>query len=54
MQDREEERAAKVDELRRAFREGIESGPHIPAEEVFDRLKAKYAKMATERRERGV
>ena len=51
LQDREEQRKAKLDELRRAFREGIESGRHIPAEEVFDRLEAKYEKMA---RERGV
>jgi antitoxin ParD1/3/4 len=51
LQDREEQRKAKLDELRRVFREGIESGRHIPAEEVFDRLEAKYEKMA---RERGV
>lgn len=51
LQDREEQRKAKLDELRRAFREGIESGRHTPAEEVFDRLEAKYEKMA---RERGV
>jgi antitoxin ParD1/3/4 len=49
LQDREEQREAKLDELRRAFREGIESGPHTPAEEVFDRLEAKYEKMAKER-----
>ena len=49
LQDREEQRKAKLDELRRAFREGIESGRHIPAEEVFDRLEAKYEKMARER-----
>jgi len=50
LQDREEQREAKLDELRRAFREGIESGPHIPAEEVFAELKARYRKMAKERR----
>jgi antitoxin ParD1/3/4 len=49
LQDREAQREAKLDELRRAFREGIESGRHIPAEEVFDRLEAKYEKMAKER-----
>ncbi len=49
LQDREKQREAKLDELRRAFREGIESGPRIPAEEVFDRLEKKYRKMAKER-----
>jgi antitoxin ParD1/3/4 len=49
LQDRERERSVKLDELRRAFREGIESGPHISADEVFDRLDARYAKMAEER-----
>jgi len=49
LQDREAQREAKLDELRRAFRAGIESGRHIPAEEVFDRLEAKYEKMAKER-----
>ena len=49
LQDRERERAVKLEELRLAFRKGIESGPGIPAEEVFDRLEAKYAKMAKER-----
>jgi|307.fasta_scaffold18023_2 antitoxin ParD1/3/4 len=51
LQDREEQRKAKLDELRHAFREGIESGRRVAADEVFDRLKAKYEKMA---RGRGV
>ncbi|HEV2561971.1 MAG TPA: type II toxin-antitoxin system ParD family antitoxin [Rhizomicrobium sp.] len=33
-------------ELRRMIQEGIDSGPSIPAEEVFARLKAKYRAMA--------
>jgi antitoxin ParD1/3/4 len=49
LQDREDQRKAKLDELRGAFREGIESGRHIPAEEVFDRLEAKYETMARDR-----
>jgi antitoxin ParD1/3/4 len=49
LQDREEGRAAKLDELRRLFREGVESGPRRPAEQVFDRLEAKYRKMAEQR-----
>ncbi len=47
--DLEERRKAKLDELRQAFRLGIESGPHIPAEDVFNRLKAKYKRMIKER-----
>jgi antitoxin ParD1/3/4 len=46
LQDRERGRAGQIKELRAAFRKGIESGPRVPAEEVFDRLEAKYAKMA--------
>jgi antitoxin ParD1/3/4 len=49
LQDRERERAEKIRELREAFRQGIESGPHVPAEEVFADLKARYRKMAKER-----
>jgi hypothetical protein len=39
----------QIEELRKAFRAGIESGPRIPAEKVFARLQAKYAKMAKDR-----
>jgi antitoxin ParD1/3/4 len=49
--DREREREAKIEALRKAFRQGVESGPRIPADEVFDRLEAKYAAMAAEREE---
>ena len=49
LQDREKTRQMQIEELRKAFREGIESGPHIPAEKVFDRLEAKYARMAKRR-----
>jgi antitoxin ParD1/3/4 len=44
LEDRERERAVKIEELRRAFAAGIESGQRIPADEVFDRLETKYAK----------
>ena len=37
MEDREQ--------LRQQIRAGIDSGPGIPAEEVFDRLNAKYQAM---------
>ena len=49
LQDREKTREMQIDELRKAFRQGIESGPHIPAEKVFSELKAKYSKMAKDR-----
>jgi Arc/MetJ-type ribon-helix-helix transcriptional regulator len=35
----------EVEELRRLWNEGIESGPSITADAVFARLKAKYAAM---------
>lgn len=37
--------AADNDRLRALVREGIDSGPGIPAEEVFARLRHKYAAM---------
>jgi len=36
------------DVLRRLVQEGIDSGPSIPAEKVFARLRAKYAAMVDE------
>jgi antitoxin ParD1/3/4 len=48
--DREEERNAKIAALREAFRQGEESGSPIPAEQVFDQLEAKYARMAAGRK----
>ena len=38
----QEERRRRIEELRKAIAEGIESGPGIPADEVFARLEAKY------------
>lgn len=35
----------EVEELRRLWNEGIESGPSITADSVFARLKGKYAAM---------
>jgi antitoxin ParD1/3/4 len=51
MTDREKEREAKIAALREAFRQGEESGARVPADEVFDRLEAKYARMIAERKE---
>ena len=36
----------EADELRKLVREGIESGPGVPAGPVFERLRAKYTRMA--------
>ncbi len=47
---REQERDAKIAALREAFRQGEESGSPIPADDVFDRLEAKYARMAAEQK----
>ena len=49
LEERENLRAVKLEELRKAFRKGIESGPGIPAETVFAELKEKYSKMAKDR-----
>ncbi len=46
--DRERERDATIAALRRAFQQGVASGPRIPADEVFDRLEAKYDSMVEE------
>jgi antitoxin ParD1/3/4 len=48
--DREQEREAKIAALRAAFRQGEDSGPPIPADQVFDRLEARYARMAPGRK----
>ncbi|MGR6430587.1 type II toxin-antitoxin system ParD family antitoxin [Rhizobium sp. PAMB 3182] len=41
-EEREERRQASLEALRAEIRTGIESGPAIPADEVFARLEAKY------------
>lgn len=48
LEDREEERRLKLEKLRAEFQAGIDSGPRIPAEEVFSELKAKYKRLARE------
>lgn len=45
LQERERLRQIKLEEVRRAFREGINSGRGRRANEVFDRLEKKYSKM---------
>ncbi|TIO05962.1 type II toxin-antitoxin system ParD family antitoxin [Mesorhizobium sp.] len=43
LEEREEQRKAKLAALREDIRRGIESGPGIPAGQVFERLEAKYS-----------
>ncbi|BCH13533.1 MULTISPECIES: type II toxin-antitoxin system ParD family antitoxin [unclassified Mesorhizobium] len=43
LEEREAQRKAKLAALRDDIRAGIESGPGIPADEIFDRLEAKYS-----------
>jgi antitoxin ParD1/3/4 len=43
LQEREEMQAAKLQALREALDEGVRSGPGIPADEVFNELKARYS-----------
>jgi antitoxin ParD1/3/4 len=44
LEEREEQRAAKLAALRDDIRKGVESGDGLPAAAVFDRLEAKYVK----------
>lgn len=48
LEEREELRETQLKALRQQIREGIESGPGVPAEEVFDRLEKKYSKLTSE------
>jgi antitoxin ParD1/3/4 len=43
LEEREELRKVRLDALREEIRRGRESGPGVPAEEVFDRLERRYA-----------
>jgi antitoxin ParD1/3/4 len=45
LETQERLREIELEEYREKIREGIESGPGIPAEEVFARLEAKYQAM---------
>ena len=45
MEEREQLRQIQLEQLRQQIQAGIDSGPSIPAEEVFDRLSAKYQAM---------
>ena len=42
MEEREEFRPVHIDTLRQQLQAGIDSGPGLSADDVFDRLEAKY------------
>ncbi|MCI5078474.1 type II toxin-antitoxin system ParD family antitoxin [Oricola sp.] len=42
LEEREEQRKARIEALREAIREGSDSGPSIPAEKVFAELRARF------------
>jgi antitoxin ParD1/3/4 len=48
LERRERERTARLEELRQEIQKGIDSGPPIPAEEVFARLRARIAAVAAD------
>ncbi|MGK6311906.1 type II toxin-antitoxin system ParD family antitoxin [Neorhizobium sp. DT-125] len=43
LEEREEQRKARLEALRADIRAGIESGEGLPADEIFTRLEAKYS-----------
>jgi len=45
LEEREELREAQIKNLQEKIHEGVNSGPGVPAEEVFNRLEAKYTKL---------
>lgn len=48
---REEERKIAIEKLKALYDQGLNSGPPIDADDVFDRLEAKYRRMAADRGE---
>ncbi len=42
LEEREEERAARLVALKADIQAGMDSGPGLPVDDVFDRLEAKY------------
>jgi len=46
LEERDQVREMRLQALRKAVQEGIDSGPGIPADEVFDRLEKKYLALA--------
>lgn len=48
LEDQEKWRQLKVETLRAEIQKGLDSGPGVPADDVFNRLEAKYRRMARE------
>ena len=46
LEDQEKWRQLKVETLRAEIQKGLDSGPGVPADDVFNRLEAKYRRMA--------
>ena len=46
LEDQQQQASLKLEALRAAIATGLASGPGIAADEVFDRLEAKYKAMA--------
>lgn len=46
LEDQQQQASLKLEALRAAIAAGLASGPGVPADEVFDRLEAKYRVMA--------
>lgn len=42
LEEQQQRQTVQLEELRAAIKTGLSSGPPRPAEEVFDRLEAKY------------
>lgn len=48
LEDQEKWRQLKLETMRAEIQKGFDSGPGIPADDVFSRLEAKYRRMARE------
>lgn len=46
LEDQQQQASLKLEALRAAITAGLASGPGVPADEVFDRLEAKYQAIA--------
>jgi len=49
LEEREVLRDARIEGLRHQIKQGVESGPGIPDNEVFDRLEAKYSQYSAKK-----
>lgn len=51
LEERDQIREMRLQALRKAIQEGIDSGPGLPADEVFDRLEKKYLALAEKQKQ---